>query len=150
LESRGVYPSMSMNEVFKQIWYAPAFSSLLESRREGLIIVGAGVIHLGLNFAGLPSWNCPILAATGIPCPGCGLTRASMALIRGDFASSFQIHAFAPIFLFALVVMCITLVLPETQRVNVIAKISMLETRIGSTAWVLFLLMLYWAFRLIA
>jgi hypothetical protein len=139
-----------MNVTFNQIWYTPAFSSLLENRREGLIIVGAGVLHLGLRIAGLPGWSCPILAATGIPCPGCGLTRASMELIRGDFASSFHTHAFAPIFLFAMLLMVVTLVLPEHHRIKLIAKINQLETRSGVMAWVLFFLMLYWAIRLIA
>ena len=142
-----------MNSAFRQldqIWHTPAFSSLLENRREGLIIVGAGVVHLGLNLAGLPGWNCPILAATGVPCPGCGLTRASMELIRGDFANSFQTHAFASIFLAALLLMMVTLVLPEPRRINLIAKVNHLETRSGFTAWVLFFLMLYWALRLIA
>ena len=139
-----------MNTAFNQIWYAPAFSNLLENRREGLIIFGAGALHLGLSLAGLPAWSCPMLAATGIPCPGCGLTRATMAFVRGDFAQSFQIHAFAPIFLFALVVMFITLVLPESKRYDVIQKISRFESSSGITAWILSLLMLYWAFRLIA
>lgn len=139
-----------MNESFNRIWYTPTFSSLLENRREGLFIAGAGALHLGLNLAGLPAWSCPFLAATGIPCPGCGLTRATMQLLRGDFAQSFHTHAFAPIFLFALLVMGITLVLPEPHRRNVIASISSLETRNGITAWVLVSLMLYWAFRLIA
>ncbi|MBI3161522.1 MAG: DUF2752 domain-containing protein, partial [Chloroflexi bacterium] len=90
---------------FEKAWHTPAFSNLLENRREGLIIAGAGVLHLGLSLAGLSGWSCPILAATGIPCPGCGLTRASMALIRGDVAGSIQTHAFAPVLLFAFTVM---------------------------------------------
>jgi hypothetical protein len=135
---------------FRKTWYTPAFSSLLENRSEVLIIFGAGALHLGLSLAGLPAWSCPILAATGIPCPGCGLTRAIMALVRGDFVQSFQIHAFASIFLFALLVMFVTLVLPESKRYNVIQKISRFESSSGITAWVLSLLMLYWAFRLIA
>jgi hypothetical protein len=139
-----------MTESFRRIWYAPAFSSLLENRREGLIIVGAGVLHLGLSMAGLSAWSCPILAATGVPCPGCGLTRASLELLHGDFSASFQTHAFAPIFLFALLLMVVTLVLPGTQRINLIARITRLETRNGITAWVLLFLMLYWAGRLIA
>ncbi|MBO4303527.1 MAG: DUF2752 domain-containing protein [Lentisphaeria bacterium] len=30
---------------------------------------------------------------TGLPCPGCGLTRAFFALLRGDFRASVQFHA---------------------------------------------------------
>lgn len=33
-------------------------------------------------------WRCPILAYTGIPCPGCGMTRAARALLRLDFAAA--------------------------------------------------------------
>ena len=29
---------------------------------------------------------------TGVPCPGCGLTRAAIAMIKGDFAGSFRMH----------------------------------------------------------
>jgi hypothetical protein len=139
-----------MNDIFARVWYTPAFSSVLENRRESLIIAGIGVAHFGLRFAGLPGWNCPILAATGVPCPGCGLTRAMIEFIRGDFVQSFHTHAFAPIFLLVMVVIGVTLVLPEAQRSSVLAWISNLETRNGITAWVLVSLMLYWAFRLIA
>lgn len=141
---------MPVNNTFTRVWYAPAFSSVLENRRESLIIAGMGVAHFGLRFAGLSGWNCPVLAATGVPCPGCGLTRAIIELVHGDFIQSFQTHAFAPIFLLAFIVIGVTMILPETQRRNVLAWISSLETRNGITAWVLVFLMLYWAFRLIA
>jgi len=139
-----------MNDTFNRVWYAPAFSSLLENRAEGLAIAGVGALHLGLSLAGLPAWQCPILASTGVPCPGCGLTRATMALLRGDFLQSFQLHAFAPVFLLATTVIFVSIVLPETRRRGLIAAVSRLETRNGITAWVLSSLMLYWAFRLIA
>jgi uncharacterized protein DUF2752 len=29
-------------------------------------------------------WNCPLLAATGVPCPACGATRAFVYLVHGD------------------------------------------------------------------
>ncbi len=37
---------------------------------------------------------CPVVAFTGFPCPGCGLTRAGFMLLRLDFAGAFQIHPF--------------------------------------------------------
>jgi hypothetical protein len=42
--------------------------------------------------------------ATGMQCPGCGLTRASMAILRGDFAAAFNFNPLifaAPLFLAA-------------------------------------------------
>jgi hypothetical protein len=33
---------------------------------------------------------------TGIPCPGCGVTRSIAALVRGDWAEAFSLHPLAP------------------------------------------------------
>lgn len=35
----------------------------------------------------------------GMPCPGCGLTRAALLFLKGDFAGSFHMH---PMFVFLL------------------------------------------------
>ena len=35
---------------------------------------------------------CPIKAITGIPCPGCGMTRAFFYLLMGRWSLSFQMH----------------------------------------------------------
>jgi len=44
----------------------------------------------------LASWVhfplCPLAGTFGIPCPGCGLTRATLALLRGDVARALAIH----------------------------------------------------------
>jgi hypothetical protein len=40
---------------------------------------------------------CPTAATFGIPCPGCGLTRATLAAMHGHFAEAFHYH---PLFFF--------------------------------------------------
>jgi len=40
---------------------------------------------------------CPSKAFFGLPCPGCGLTRATEAMAVGDFASMLVFHPLAPI-----------------------------------------------------
>ena len=37
---------------------------------------------------------CPMVMVTGLPCPGCGLTRAGFALLKLDLAGAFRIHPF--------------------------------------------------------
>lgn len=37
---------------------------------------------------------CPMVMITGLPCPGCGLTRAVFCLLRLDFSGAFRIHPF--------------------------------------------------------
>lgn len=36
--------------------------------------------------------TCPIKWATGVSCPGCGMTRAFVSVLRLDFAAAFYYH----------------------------------------------------------
>jgi hypothetical protein len=38
---------------------------------------------------------CPVALLTGTPCPGCGMTRAVVALARGDLRASWAAHPLA-------------------------------------------------------
>ena len=38
---------------------------------------------------------CPVALLTGTPCPGCGMTRAVLALARGDLRASWAAHPLA-------------------------------------------------------
>ena len=43
---------------------------------------------------------CPFRILTGISCPGCGMTRAFLALAEGDFLTAFQYNPFSiPLFI---------------------------------------------------
>lgn len=139
-----------MNFSLQASWRQPLFSSILNERAECAAIAGFGVVHIGLNALGLPFWSCPILAATGVPCPGCGLTRATIQLLHGDFSASLQTHAFAPFFLAALILMVATMVSPEGIRKQIVTFIRQLETQRGLTAWFFLIFILYWVFRLMA
>ena len=55
------------------------------------------VSHLPPDGAGVPV--CLFRAMSGLPCPGCGLTRALSSLIQGDPAAAFSYHPFAFILL---------------------------------------------------
>lgn len=54
---------------------------------------GAGLVGLtlvGLALAGVQA--CPVLGLTGVPCPGCGMVRAALALASGDVAGAWRLH----------------------------------------------------------
>ena len=37
-------------------------------------------------------WGCPFRNLTGMPCPGCGMTRAWFALLRLNILAAFRYH----------------------------------------------------------
>lgn len=53
-----------------------------------LLVVGGLLLAGGAAVLLLRFWRCPILYYTGIPCPGCGMTRAFFRLLALDFAGA--------------------------------------------------------------
>lgn len=133
---------------FERLVFTPVLAALLAQRREGLILVGVGVLQVGLHLAGVPGWQCPIKAVTGLPCPGCGLTAAVGDLLHGDWRGAMATHAFAPLFLLAFILLLVVSILPEAARQRAVAAVAAGERRTGLAAWVLFSLIVYWGFRL--
>jgi len=42
-------------------------------------------------------WVCPFAALWSVPCPGCGLTRAALLLLRGDWLGAWRMHPLSPL-----------------------------------------------------
>jgi len=49
---------------------------------------------------------CPLASVLGVPCPGCGLTRATLALAHGELQHALELHplvlVLAPLFIWAM------------------------------------------------
>jgi len=58
-----------------------------------VVVIGIGAFFLSRLFGTV----CPFKAAIGIPCPGCGMTRAYIAALRGYFKSAFYWHPLFPL-----------------------------------------------------
>ena len=50
------------------------------------------LVCLAYASALLFGWNCPLNDVFGVPCPGCGLSRALAALFELDFRAAFRLH----------------------------------------------------------
>lgn len=84
----------------KSIPMAPGYATPDRSARRALVVLSAGAVVLLLaliataDLAGmlahLPA--CPFRTITGIPCPGCGGTRALTSIARGDFAGAMAMN----------------------------------------------------------
>lgn len=64
-------------------------------KTERMILRCCGIL---LALGALTIAGCPIRKLFGVPCPGCGLTRAWMSFLTGQWKSALQYH---PLFLAA-------------------------------------------------
>ena len=55
-----------------------------------VLIAGAVVYFAGPSSPWLP--KCPLHEMTGLHCPGCGMTRATHALLHGDLPGAFRFN----------------------------------------------------------
>ncbi len=129
--------------------FPPVLSALWRERGLARGVFAAAGAQVLLTAAGLPGWLCPMKAATGVPCPGCGLTRAAAALFRGDLSASLRTHAYAPLIVLALLLTGLTLLLPRGPRLAFISRVESFERRTGVTAIALVGLLVYWLARVL-
>ncbi len=128
--------------------FAPV-SPLLQDRKFAMVVAGTAGLQIALVSLNLPGWECPFFRVTGIPCPGCGLTRAVIFLLKGDLQASLRFHAFAPVVLLAAMALVLVLLLPRSITQPAIAKLNKLERQTGFTVIILVGLILYWLARLL-
>ena len=128
--------------------YKPFVALLLQKREIALILLSAVILQTALILAGLKGWQCPIHSTLGIPCPGCGLSTAMALFVQGDWQRAIHSHAFAPVFLFAIVIMGMVSILPETLHRKAVLQIALIEKHTAFAAYILWGIMIYWIFRL--
>ena len=110
-------------------------------------ILGAGVLHVGLCAAGLRGWPCPFYQVTGWPCPGCGLGRACVLLLHGQWRESIRMHAFAPVLIAVLVLLAAGLALRGRAKSVLREAVKRFEEGTGASRILLFGLVVYWLLR---
>lgn len=124
-------------------------AELLRNTQLLRVIIGFLVIQTFLVAAGLPGWPCPLRHGLGIPCPGCGMTRAGVALLQGDWRKSLQYNAFAIVFALALAFMCAALFLPARLQETLAQRVATIERRTGITVLLTVAFLGYWLVRLL-
>ncbi len=103
-------------------------------RLRGQLAVGVVVLaFVAVLVSGLPT--CPAATLLGVPCPGCGLTRATLAALRGDFHMAFRLHplfvVLAPAFAGAVIVAALATVRGPSAVAFVNRVPSWLVTALG-------------------
>jgi hypothetical protein len=73
------------------------------SRRRDWALAGAAglaavvALHFWVPPAGAAFILCPFRRLTGVPCPGCGMTRALAHLAKGEWTAALRDHPLAPV-----------------------------------------------------
>ena len=129
--------------------FRPLLTPLLATRKAAGALAILAPAQIAATSCHLPGWPCPLFHATGIPCPGCGLSRASAALLHGDIDHSLRMHAFALPVLLGVVLVLVTAVLPAVPRAKLLAVSERIERRTGLMALLLIALLVYWLARLV-
>jgi Protein of unknown function (DUF2752) len=90
------------------------------SGRAWRLTAAAGVVGIGAASAMVAYFNpvtagffptCPLYQATGLYCPGCGLTRGFHALFNGDIPRALHFNVLLPVYVFIFCYFIVSLVL---------------------------------------
>lgn len=81
---------MASNQSPSRSWLADLFSGVFLWLCAGFTLVSVCTPPEGIPGVDL----CPFRRLTGVPCPGCGMTRSGANLVRGDVGRAFRYHPF--------------------------------------------------------
>ena len=129
-------------------FFTPALAPIMQQRSFLIVLAVLAIVQIGLTAAGWRSWPCPIYSVSGVPCPGCGLSRATTLLLQGHWQAALGMHVFAPILLSAVVLFAVTASMPRRLQQNVLLHVAQIERRSGMIIILLLAIFIYWGLRL--
>ena len=109
----------------------PLLACLVRDRLLAAVCALLPLAYLALAALGLPLAPCSFRALTGLPCPGCGLTRAATCLVHGRWAAAMRLHPFAPLFVLGWSVVVVCGLLPARPRAAAAGWLERFERRTG-------------------
>lgn len=92
---------------------------------------------------------CLLRRMTGLPCPGCGLTRSFCALAKGEVARSFSFHWLGPLLFLMACVYWVRAVAVLAGRDGAVARFDALVARWKVGPVVVILMLVAWIVRLV-
>jgi len=129
--------------------FRPIVAPLIAHRGSAAAIGLASAAQIIVTILQLPGMQCPLIRLTGVPCPGCGLSRACAAMVTGDPARSLHMHAFALPVLTGVTILLVAACLPTSPRLRMSTAFARLERTTGITFLLLMALLVYWLGRLL-
>jgi hypothetical protein len=92
---------------------------------------------------------CPFRALTGLPCPGCGMTRAFCALGHGDLLRAIHFNALSPLLYLSFIVIWLGAAATVFKFDRVRDAVMRLRPNMTASMLMLALVLVWWAVRLV-
>jgi hypothetical protein len=129
-------------------FFAPVLGPLLQRRWIIALLTTAVLVMMTLTAMRITTWQCPLRSTLGMPCPGCGLTRAMLLFVQGHWQASISLHGFAPIVLAIGILLAAGSAMPQRLHQKMVARVTDFERRTGITALLIISALLYWILRI--
>lgn len=129
--------------------FAPWLAPLMRQRLLCRLMFAATLLIGVAAMQGWSLWPCPFAEVTGKPCPGCGMTRAFLALLHGDWQTVIRWHPFAPFFALVGLVASVASVLPGGLAARVACWVEIFEKKTRLPAIILTLFACFGLLRML-
>jgi len=129
--------------------FSPILGPLMHKRLLIALLAAVTALQLVFTATELTAWQCPLKSTLAVACPGCGLTRAMVQFVQGNWQAAIQLHAFAPIVLGAGVLFAAGSVLPQKIRSRMADRLTAFERRTAVSALLIVSMLIYWVLRMI-
>ena len=129
-------------------WRMPIVAPVLAEPILARGLAAVGAVQVGLCACHVDAWPCAFLHLTGLPCPGCGLTRSCVAMLHGDVGEALRYHAMGPLLFVGMVLLLVAGVAPARWRRGMVRATAAVERRMGIVPVLLVVLAIYWPLRL--
>ena len=104
-----------------------------------LVLAGIYIRLSGQAFETVHFLPCVFKGVTSIPCPGCGMTRACLAIFQGEFSTAWRYHPFS----FLLIGLIILIVFQPEYTQETWGAISLIKQKIIVSILILLCLSLW-------
>ena len=110
-------------------------AALLDQPRLAWAMLLGSAMYGVMSFVNIPLFSCAWKKVTGLPCPGCGMTRSAMALLRGQWQESLRQNALTWVMIVFWLVIVIGLSIPKRHRQAWVHAIGRWENRSRWGLW---------------
>ncbi|MBA2340399.1 MAG: DUF2752 domain-containing protein [Pyrinomonadaceae bacterium] len=132
---------------------ALAVASSYPKRQALLVLIGLSIVFI-ISAVWLPPDNsrwvlCPFRFLTGLPCPGCGMTRAFCHIAHGHFVTALRFNPFSVFVFLAVIIFWLKAAAVAFDLEALRVALARLRPSARLSRFALLIVLMWWAARLV-